>query len=1254
MNHDTGDQQSRPRRLWRWLAALVLVVPLLVVGIVLWVFLSGSGRDLVLSQARGFLPPGALSWGAAEGRLSGGLVLHDVVYRDADLSVELARLELDLSATALLGGEVHVRRLVLADGRVILPQAEATDEPWPARIELPDSLPDLALPLAIRLDALRVETLGLQQGGESLLQLHSLTAAAELADGRLRLDGLRLDSDRGQVSGQARIDTLRRWASDIRLKAGLALADSGPLPVELRVRGSLDDLRVDASADPGAPASLQLRLHGGLPQPEWNLQLEAPRIDPARLGLEGGGMALALSGEGSLAEARLQGSFAQDELELRLAPSRLTYADASLDLAPLALELLDGTVEINGTVDGSGAQPELALGLGWRGLNLPAAADAVPVRSHGQGRIDGPLDAYALELDGRFLREQAEARLTLSGHGSLQALELERLHAALPTGGLDASGRVVWDPALALRLDATLEDFDPSYFVPDLPGSIAATLQLEGGIDADKPFGEIRLEELSGQLQGRELSGSARVSSDRQGHGAGQLALGLGASRVSAQGRWDQTLAVDARIDVLELADLLPEAAGSLRGTLALRGTPSAPQLEANLEGTGLAFEQHAAAGLKLRAALDAQQRAVFSLEASDPSLAGQDFDTLVLSGEGTEADHAVSLALDGAPGRLGLELAGGLDAARSRWQGELRQLALEPDGHAAWQLREPAAVRVDFDTATVALAATCLDAQPASACIQVDAQGQAMQGRFELAGLELALFDALLSSAVGQPLSVDGELAANGHFERGREGDLRAQAELSLPELALRSELVPDADSFALRDLHARLELDPQQALLELAAVTGDAGYLRARIGNAEPMGDAGELDGSIELLLPELGVLGLFSDQIASPRGRVEGHLQIAGTRAEPRIDGDLELLDFSAELPALGIAPDQGRIHLRSSDASRLDLSGSLRLGEGTVQLDGHVDLAAADGLAGTLAIRGENLEVASIPEAKVRASPDLQLSLAGSRLKLRGAVEVPWARIDLERLESVATPSSDVVIVDDPESGTGLAIDADISVTLGSSVRMSGFGLRGTLAGQVRVRELPDQPTTARGAIEVGGRYKAYGQDLTITRGQVAWASTPIDTPALDVRAQRKIDAITVGVQVRGTAMSPELSLWSEPAMEQAEQLSYLILGRPLRSASQAEGSELSQAAAALGGNYLAKGIGERLGLDEIEVADNRALGGAALTVGMYLSPRLHVSYGVALFGNGQVMSFKYLLSRLWNIQLDSGTEDRVTLNYRLEK
>ena len=57
--------------------------------------------------------------------------------------------------------------------------------------------------------------------------------------------------------------------------------------------------------------------------------------------------------------------------------------------------------------------------------------------------------------------------------------------------------------------------------------------------------------------------------------------------------------------------------------------------------------------------------------------------------------------------------------------------------------------------------------------------------------------------------------------------------------------------------------------------------------------------------------------------------------------------------------------------------------------------------------------------------------------------------------------------------------------------------------------------------------------------------------------------------------------------------------------------------------AAGGGLLAKSLGKRLGVDELAVKDDEMIGGAALTVGQYLSPRLYLSYGVGLFEPGDV-------------------------------
>ena len=141
-----------------------------------------------------------------------------------------------------------------------------------------------------------------------------------------------------------------------------------------------------------------------------------------------------------------------------------------------------------------------------------------------------------------------------------------------------------------------------------------------------------------------------------------------------------------------------------------------------------------------------------------------------------------------------------------------------------------------------------------------------------------------------------------------------------------------------------------------------------------------------------------------------------------------------------------------------------------------------------------------------------------------------------------------------------------------------------------------------------------------------------------------------------MQVRGTAQRPITDVVSTPAMDTTEALSWLVFGRPLQSTSANESSQLESSALALGvgGNLLAQKIGDGLGLDAAGVEDSRALGGATFTVGKYLSPRLFLGYGVSLVGNGQVVTLKYLLTRGFDITIESGTESAASLNWRTER
>ncbi|MBP7982231.1 MAG: translocation/assembly module TamB domain-containing protein, partial [Arenimonas sp.] len=125
-----------------------------------------------------------------------------------------------------------------------------------------------------------------------------------------------------------------------------------------------------------------------------------------------------------------------------------------------------------------------------------------------------------------------------------------------------------------------------------------------------------------------------------------------------------------------------------------------------------------------------------------------------------------------------------------------------------------------------------------------------------------------------------------------------------------------------------------------------------------------------------------------------------------------------------------------------------------------------------------------------------------------------------------------------------------------------------------------------------------------------------------------------------------------------SMSDSEALSWLMFGRPLNSvsASQADSINAKEMALNAGASMLVGTLGRQIGLDKASISDTRALGDSTLTVGKKLSPKLFVSYGVSLFGIGQVITLKYLLRKGLDITVETEQSDRreetsAALNWR---
>lgn len=1261
-----------------------------VAALLYWLLTTIGGRDVLLAQIQQRLPADAsLSWERAEGPASGPLVLHGMrftyVMADKDgkrdplhprlLEFTARRALLDPALRPLLGRRLRLDALRLEGATLEIPES---DEPFELP-RWPGSLPAIHPPLSLQADDVRVDGLRVTRNRKPVIDVRRLRAGLDAREGELHVEALEADTDRGHFTLHGDYVPHDDYRMDLVATAVLPASAGTTSPrLGLVARGDLSRMDIGVAGRAPAPVRATLTLRGK-GQPRWNLHAQSDALDLALL-TEGkpsdAPLALRFDAEGVGGRTKLKGRFLygdpkQGGISVDVLPSQLRIENQILEASPLALRVFDGNATLRGRADFN--DPENATlrfavnarGLKWGGAKQTPKTPAQAVRdtpligADADLGIAGTLQQWAAIGRATLTRDGERAQVRFDGRGNDARMTLKTLHAQMPTGALDASGDVEWKPALGWNISAVLEGFDPGYFAPDWKGSVRGRFSTRGATRNDGGLDvAVDAPQLGGRLRGRPLQGRGRFVM----HGAatpggqdayeGDVALTLGGSRIDAKGEVTDTLDIDAKFDPLQLNDLLPEGAGTLRGTVKLTGARTAPDIDADLSGSGLSYAGYRAETFSMQGRLPWRGgHGALAIRASGLDV-GTPIAALTLDARGAVENLQVQGEARGDIGTLALS--GHASKRGNTWQGAIVSLQLAPVKGAQWHLQQAAQFR--WDGSSGALSNACLASSgDGSLCANVDWPRRGLDVRGEALPLTL-LLPYLPERSDKRPWIVRGDVAINaqlrpvGNAWRGTAHVTSASGGMKFSERS-RTEIV----RYGGLDLTATF--DPQRLTAELHSTLNDDGRVDARIATGW---DAyAPLAGEIGIDTDELTWMELFSPDIVEPKGRLEGRVTLAGTRAQPRLGGNAHLTGFTTELPALAILLQDGDVRLDALPDGTARIAGSVRSGDGVLNINGSLGWQGNDTPL-VLALKGDNVLLSDTRDLRAVASPDVQVRYAAKQpLQVTGTVTVPSARIDLERLDEGVSASPDVVVLDpvDPEDTGASPLDMDLTIALGDDVKLSGFGLDGMLAGRLRVRARPGREMTASGRLDVDGRYTAYGQELQITRGEMVWSNGPVADPILNIRAEREVGAVTAGIDVTGRAASPQAKVWSNPATSQSEALSYLALGRPLSSASGDESRQLNAASAALsaGGSLLASQLGAAIGLDDAGVMESRALGGSVLGVGKYLSPKLYVGYGVSLLGTGQVLTLKYLLRKGFDIEIESSTvENRASVNWRKEK
>lgn len=1250
------------RRRWLKRIGIAAAVLLVLLGIGLWWLLgTTSGLHFVLARAIG-ASNGALEVQASRGSLAGPLELDGVAYRDVEAGIDarIKRIRTDLAVWSLLSGTVRLTHLEVDGTRVALTSTTPPEEA--------EESSDLSLkpPLDIVLDRVRVRDVDVTQDDQPLFEADSLDLAGAWTAEGLDLKTLKLRSPDGHADLAGRVALVPGYRGkghgEFQWKVG---DDVWAGALDAASDGTQATLTLVLSRPVPLHLDLALEQRDGTP---WQARLSIPSSDPSPLLGDTSikTLALDLKARGNREGGDLRGDIDIDRTRLHVEPLELRYDPGkqrvTLQRLVLTSPQIKGTLEGRGRLDLAATPASADLHLTWHDVLLPEDIAGQELASSGDIRFNGSAEKYALEgkVDAGPPGRPAHISLDLSGTPKQVLLDSLAIHQA--KGQLDTRGTLTLKPAMAWDLAIKGERFDPGQLLAGWDGALDLDLTTQGTLSDAGPDATLVLDKLTGTLRQRRIQGHGKLHVTPRRIVNGTLALASGRSTVDIQAHGTASNHVDLDLAIRSLNDWLPDASGSLNGHVTLTGLWPALAARGQLHGRALAMDENRADAVDITFDVPdiSHPGGDLQLKGRQLAAAGLTFDNLALTGHGNADRHEVRLEARGEPLSLTLALDGHMKG--EAWNGTLSTLDLEPLGMPAWRLEAPA--RLAWDHGRASLSDTCLTAGEPRLCLAAtQAANGALEASYHLDRIPLAL----ITTAVGDdlPLRSEGVINGEGRINRSAAGDLSGQATLVSPQGSIHYTDRPDTPLLAYHDFNVRADLAPDRQHVTLSARMDEGGHLAGDIGINGPQQ---ALAGEVTLRLESLAPIELFTSELADVKGHLDGRFQLGGTLAAPDIHGQARLEEFAAEVPAAGLQLHDGQVTVATRD-KQLDIDGHIGSGEGTLTLAGHVGMGNEAGTQ--LTVSGKQVEAANIPAAKVTISPALKLTRDAEGMNVTGSVAIDKADVELEKLPGGGgdgvQPSRDVVVVDDEkkaEEEAALPVTADITVNLGEHTHLEGYGMDGSVSGSLNVRQRPGRATLGRGQIQIDGTYKAYGQDLTIEKGRLLFASTPVDNPGLNIRAVRSLnpnatidEGQVVGLLISGTARRPVMTVFSNPAMEQSDALSYLITGKPLSSVEGGEGDMVNAAAQALGsatGDLLAKGIGAKLGIDA-GVSNSAALGTAAFTVGKYLSPRLYLSYGVGLFDPGQVITLRYILSRRWNFEAEQATEfSRASFNYRIEK
>lgn len=940
----------------------------------------------------------------------------------------------------------------------------------------------------------------------------------------------------------------------------------------------------------------------------------------------------------------------------------------------ISWRLAEGTWSGTGSVAGtladlefdhevSGTHPAVAEGKVFLLRHIDPEVDAVvrfeswqfgKVRATaGVLQVAGTAKSYQVVLEAGVSDEQGRS-LMLTGEvsGNTEGLHAIDVLASGPAGRASASGTLAWTPSFSTDLAIETQGVDPAQFAGLKSGALDSKLQLAARSVMDF---SVQIDSLTGIYDKQPVSAKGGLVRNQENWRCKACDLSLGPNRILVDGEMGAgTLSATINVDAPELSLLWPPLAGALTADASLSGSPSQPVFSGTASGSELRWQGWALSTFAVNSRSSTRKRIDLDIDVEELKRGETLFGGGSARLSGTR--DAIDTELQWRLGKVEAGAEGIVGLLEESTVADLRSASLAEPGIGTWQLVAPARLTIIGDGIDI------------SSQQWENGDARLSVPKFRLAGEQMDIEVTLVSLPLG---SLNGFLPQNIHLSG------LADAKLQLTRLdGQRSGSL----TWNQRDTVVRIK-PPRDEEIGIRApvasanfrLTGDATEGQALL-EVEPgirasldlTADGLSRDSALRAKLvfsgSEWDWISAIFPEIDNFKGTITADASAGGTVGAPVLQGELRWQEGELAIPVLNLPLTGIEVTITGSSAGDASIAGSAKSGRGKLTVDGSLADLLSDDRSFTVQLAGRKASLLNWPDYRLTASPDLVVNGNQAGIKVNGKVAVDQANITVRELpEGAVSPSADVTVTGRTEAPKArVPLSGEVELQLGDNVHVQALGLDTSLEGDLRFTAAQKREPRAEGELElIDGVFAAYGQELRIEKGTMTFTG-PLDDPIVNIRAIREINGpegvVVAGLELRGRAQNVSSSVFSRPAMSEADALSYLVIGRPLEDATVADGSILSGTAYALGltqAAVITNQVGHNLGLDQLSVAGSNQ-STTSLVAGKQVNSRLYVRYAYGVFTEIGNLLLRYRLSERLTVEAGSGEAQSMDLLYTVEK